>query len=291
MMAKKPTYKELEQRIKELEKETDERKRLEKDLRESKHYHRSLLNNMHEDILIIDRDYRITDVNRTFLVTSGRTREEVIGRHCYEISHGYNEPCEKHGEECILSKVFATKKPHTFSHQHRHAEGWKVWVDILMSPLMDEEGKVTHVIEAMRDMTDLIKAGRALEHSEEKYRHLVESTQDWVWSIDKEGRITFSNGAIKHLLGYEVQEIEGTSSFLPMHPDDRERFQKLYHRAVEQKHGWKNAVIRWLHQDGTVRLFESNAEPIQDSEGHLIGYTGIDRDITENKRTEKVFRQ
>jgi PAS domain S-box-containing protein len=73
--------------------------------------------------------------------------------------------------------------------------------------------------------------------------------------------------------------------------DDRERFQKLYHTAVEQKHGWKNAVIRWLHKDGTVRLFESNAQPIQDSEGHLIGYTGIDRDITENKRTEKVFRQ
>ncbi len=118
MMAKKPTYKELEQRIKELEKETDERKRLEKDLRESKHYYRSLLNNMHEDILIIDRDYRITDVNRTFLITSGRAREEVIGRHCYEIFHGYKKPCEAHGEICLLPQVFKTGEHRNCRHDY-----------------------------------------------------------------------------------------------------------------------------------------------------------------------------
>ena len=283
-MAKKQSYEELLEKVKKLEKETNECKRIENELRRSKHYYRSILNNMHEDIMIIDRDYRITEVNRTFLITLGRTREEVVGRYCYEVSHGYNSPCENRGEECMLLKVFASGKPSNFCHQHIHAGGWKVWVDILMSPLKDENGKVTHVIEAMRDMSDLIKAGRALRDSEEKYRYLVESTRDWVWSINKEGYTTFSNGAIKHLLGYEVHEIKGTSSFSLMHPDDRKRFQKHYHKVVEQKRGWKNAVIRWLHKDGTARLFESNAQPILNDEGYLIGFNGIDRDITDSKR-------
>jgi PAS domain S-box-containing protein len=287
-MAKKQSNEELLQKIKNLEKEANERKRVEKELLERNHYLSSLLNHMYVDILIVDRDYRITDVNKAFLTTSGRTREEVIGRHCYEISHGYDEPCENHGEECLLRKVFATGEPSSNIHQHLHTEGWKVWVSILMSPFKNEKGEVTHVIEAMRDISDLVKSGKTLRDSEEKYKHLVEATRDWVWSIDKEGRITFSNEAIKHLLGYEVREIEGVSSFLPMHPDDRKRFQKLYHRAVEQKRGWKNAVIRWLHKDGTARLFESNAQPILDGEGHLIGFNGIDRDITESKRAEIV---
>ena len=99
-MAKNPSYEELKYIVKELEKESDERKLVGKELRESKHYYRSLLNHIHEDILVIDRDYRITDVNKTFLITTGRTREEVIGRHCYAISHDYNSPCEEHEEQC-----------------------------------------------------------------------------------------------------------------------------------------------------------------------------------------------
>jgi PAS domain S-box-containing protein len=287
-MARKLSNDELLQKINNLEKEATELKRVKKELRESKHYYRSLVNHIHEDILVIDRDYRIIDANKTFLRTTGRSREQVIGRYCYEISHGYNAPCEERGEDCVLRKVFATGKPHKTSHQHIHAEGWKVWVDILMSPLMDDKGKVTHVIEAMREVTDLVKVGRALKDSEEKYRYLVENTRDWVWSINKEGQITYSNDATKLLLGYEVYEIKGISSFSPMHPDDRDRIQKLYHIAVEKKRGWKNAVIRWNHKNGTVRLFESNARPILDSEGHLIGFNGIDRDITESKRAEIV---
>ena len=117
-----------------------ERKLAEEAIKESEHYYRSLLHSMHEDILVVDRDYRITDVNRTFLVTSGREREEVLGRHCYEVSHGYNEPCEKYGEECLLPEVFETGKPGSCRHQHTHVDGSKVWVDVLLSPLTDRGG-------------------------------------------------------------------------------------------------------------------------------------------------------
>lgn len=58
------------------------------ELRKSERYFHSILQNIHEDILVIDRDYKITDVNKTFLDTAGREREDVIGHHCYEISHG-----------------------------------------------------------------------------------------------------------------------------------------------------------------------------------------------------------
>lgn len=264
-----------------------QRKIASKSLRESERYFRSILNSIHEDILVIDRDFRITDVNKKFLVTAGRKREEVIGRYCYEISHGYDEPCEKHGEDCMLMKVFKTGKAFVFCHQHLHSEGWKAWVDILISPLKNDEGKVTHVIEAVRDVTDLVKSGIALRESEEKYRRIVESTPDWIWSIDTEGRVTYTNEAVKNLLGYEVHEILGKPSFPAMHPEDSKRFQKLFRDKVEQKRGWKNQTVCWFHKDGNIRYFESSAQPILDDEDQLIGFTGIDRDVTARKRAKK----
>ncbi len=276
---------ELQKKVAELEKEKEQYINENGEaLKKSEHYYRSLIDNIHENIVVIDRDYLITDVNRTFLISYGRKREEVIGRHCYEISHGFNEPCEEHGEDCKLRKVFKTGKAHTCTHQHMHSDGWKTWVDILVSPFKDKKGETTHVIEAVRDVSALVKAGRSLRESEERYRQIVDSALDWVWSIDVKGKITFTNEAVKHLLGYDVEEILGSSSFLLMYPSDREHFQNLYHRSVEQKKGWSNSVIRWCHRDGTVLFFESSAQPIIDSEGQLVGFIGIDRDVTRRKK-------
>ncbi len=138
-------------------------------------------------------------------------------------------------------------------------------------------------------MTDLVNAGKALRESEDKYRQLVESALDWVWSIDIEGRVTFTNESIRHLLGYEIQEIVGSSAFLRMHPEDRKRFKELFQQSVEQKRGWKNASICWIHKDGTFRFLESTAQAILDTEERLIGFIGIDRDITKRRQAVEVL--
>jgi PAS domain S-box-containing protein len=158
--------------------------------------------------------------------------------------------------------------------------------------LLDELVKLRRrVAELEKCEVERKRAEEALPESEEKYRSLVESTVDWIWTIDVEGRVIFSNDAVKDLLGHEVHEILGLSSFAPMHPEDRERQQELYRRCVEQRRGWKNAVIRWLHKDGSVRFFESSAWPALDAEGDLLGFSGIDRDITERKRGEQEARR
>jgi PAS domain S-box-containing protein len=156
----------MRQRLGELESsEAEHRKVVDKLLRD-KLYYESLLYNMHEDIMIIDRDYRITDVTKAFLVTTGHKREEVIGRHCYEVSHGYDEPCENRGEQCLLLQVFETGRPSSCRHRHVHADGSKVWVDLLLSPARDDKGKVTHVIETIRDVTELVNAEKAVYRSQ-----------------------------------------------------------------------------------------------------------------------------
>jgi PAS domain S-box-containing protein len=140
-------------------------------------------------------------------------------------------------------------------------------------------------------MTDYKQSERELRKSEQKYRLLVEFTPDWVWICDEEGRQTFSNKAVKRILGFEVQEIMGTSVFSLMHPEDRKRVEKWFQNAKEQKRGWKGSVVRWQHKDNSIRFLETIAEPIFDAKGNLTGFTGIDRDVTARKQSQEALQK
>jgi len=135
-------------------------------------YYRSILTHMHEDIFVIDREYNIVDINKHHLKTLDYSYDEVIGHKCYEISHRLDKPCHQMGEVCALQHVFETGRSQNVQHVHRQKDGSAVHVDILFSPLKTEEGEVTHVIKAMRDVSDLMAAHVQLQSSEERYRNL-----------------------------------------------------------------------------------------------------------------------
>ena len=94
------------------------RYRAEKSLSEKERYYRSILNGINEDILVIDQYYRVTDANDQFLKTVGKSREEILGRSCYEVAHDYHAPCHTEGILCALPSVFKTGKPATCRHVH-----------------------------------------------------------------------------------------------------------------------------------------------------------------------------
>ncbi len=122
------------------------------------------------------------------------------------------------------------------------------------------------------------------------YEQIVETSPDWIWSINLQGEHTYSNPAIKPLMGYELDEVVGSSSFPIMHPGDAEWIQDMLGECVAQKKGWSQLAIRWLHKDGTVKVFESSAQPLLNEEGDVIGFAGIDRDITSQKESEKLLQ-
>lgn len=184
----------------------------EKKLLKSESYYRSLLHYMHEGILVIDPDYVITDVNKKFLEETGYKREEVVGRNCYKISHGYDGPCRKFGEVCQLETVIGTSEPRQCRHEHLRADGSKEWVDILISPLKDENGNVTHVIQSIRDVSDQIAVEKALLESEFRYLSLFQSSQEAIFLVNGDV-ITDCNPATERLFECELNEIIGNSIF------------------------------------------------------------------------------
>jgi PAS domain S-box-containing protein len=127
----------------------------------------------------------------------------------------------------------------------------------------------------------------ALRESEEKYRTFVETSSDWIWELDAAGRHTFSNGRVREILGIEPEELSRTGLPALVHPDDLARATELLGAGLASGNGWHGAVLRWRHRDGTWRWIESSAVAVRDARGAVVGFRGVDRDVTERRRLEE----
>ncbi len=130
------------------------------------------------------------------------------------------------------------------------------------------------------------KVERQLMRSEDRFRSLVENTSDWVWEVDAEGVYTYVSPKVRELLGWEPHEVQGRSAFDLMPPDERERMRKEFEAHAEQRAQLRGLVNRLQHRDGHEVWVETNGVPLLDAGGALVGYRGIDRDISERKLAE-----
>ncbi len=132
---------------------------------------------------------------------------------------------------------------------------------------------------------------RALRDSEERFRTIVESTEDWVWEMDRQGRLTYSNASVENLLGYPPEQLIGRNVLDLLDPGDRTDAESTLRGLADNAIGWRNRRLRWLHRNGSVRLLESTARPLLDGNGAVIGSRGIDRDVTLRTQQEAKIRQ
>src|ERR671919_1966083 len=130
----------------------------------------------------------------------------------------------------------------------------------------------------------------ALAKIEARYRSIAETTTEWMWACDVEGRHTYSNPAVFPILGYRPDELVGGDAFELMHPDDRQSVILGFRACVHKKEGWSGLLIRWRHRDGSYRYLESNGIPIVSATGELEGFRGSDRDVTERVEAEEKLR-
>ena len=118
-----------------------------------KNFLETILNGIKDQMMVIDLDYRIVEVNRALLEMVGLRREEVVGKHCYEVSHHLQQPCSTPDHPCPLKDAVATGKAASTTHVHYDKDGREHYIHVVCHPIFDENGKVIRVIDLSRDIT------------------------------------------------------------------------------------------------------------------------------------------
>ncbi|GEM_PF-758710 len=129
-------------------------------------------------------------------------------------------------------------------------------------------------------------ANDALRHSEQRFRALVETTSDWFWEVDAMGRYTAAGPQVQALLGYSPEEVLGITPFDLMPPDEAARVRDIFLEAVAARRPLVAIENTNLHKNGALVVLETSGVPVFGPGGELLGYRGMDRDITDRKRQE-----
>ena len=274
---------------KEISKKTfKEREKFESALLESERRYKSLVESTSDWIWEIDQNGFYTYSSPKIKNLLGYEPYEIIGLSPFDLMP------EEEAERIrgIFNKILKAHKPfNTIENINRCKNGKTIILETSGIPIFDKRRNFIGYRGIDRDISERKKAEEALQISEEKYRSVVETTNEWIWEIDLTGKHTYSNSVVETILGYKPEDLIGKESFELIHEDDLGNVEKTFQNCIEEKKGWRDFIIRWKHKDGSYRYLESNSIPIFDQKNRLLGFRGADRNITERKKMENILRE
>ena len=164
--------------------------------------------------------------------------------------------------------------------------------DYLLKDRMARLGQTVVMALVQRELRETKrKTEQALRESEEKYRLLIENSHDIIYALTPEGTFTFVSPGWTALLGHEVTQVIGNPFQQFVHPEDIAVCRTFLRAVIETGQRQTGVEYRVLHIDGTWHWHSSNAIPLRDKTGMVVGIQGSARDITEGKRAEEALHK
>ena len=236
-------------------------------------------------------DRRMQWSNSTFRSMFGYNAEEIVNVST-RLLYPSREEYEQFGRECYS----ALGRGETFVQTRLMKCKDGTLLDVEMYGMsVDPQNATSDSIWVFTDVSaqkkmesDLRQARRKSESANEILQSIIENISDWAWSIDSDGRYTHCSPQIEKVLGYTPADVIGRTPLDFMDFEEAERVKSLMSdirrnktRIIDLEH-WK------IRKDGRKVLLRKNGVPIFDESGALLGYQGIEKDITEGRL---IFRR
>ncbi len=263
-------------------------KQIEEKLRYEEQRFRAFVENSSDIITLVNLEGIVTYVNPALEKVLGFKPEERIGANGFELVHP--------DDIKFLADAFNTLSTDTNapviegSVRLCHKDGsWRT-LEGVGSNLINN-----NVVEAIvinyRDITDRKQSEESLRQSEEKYRTILKEIQEGYFEVDLAGNFTFFNNSLSRLLGYSQEELMGMS----YHQYTDKEYSKELFQAFNEVYntGKPTEGVDWqvIRKDGTKRYAEASVSLRVDSSGKPIGFRGIARDVTEQRKVEESLKK
>lgn len=134
----------------------------EESLKDLKEIALTALDNIAEGILVLSRELKIIFANKKIMNLTGLRESEVIGNFCYKVTHHREQPCQPPYDICPIQKILESGEPISVLHTHFDKEGNEFYAEVSAYPVKNEKGEVVQFVHIARDVTDRVKAERAL---------------------------------------------------------------------------------------------------------------------------------
>jgi PAS domain S-box-containing protein len=240
-MARKPTYEELEQRVKELEKEAVQYKQTKDALRLFSHSVDSSI----DGIAMANTEGRITYVNETFAKMFGYSRQELTGK---EIASIYSENQIPNLQKALKATMGGSWTGELIG---KKKDGELFPVAVSSSRVLDGEENVIAQMASHRDITECNQAEHDLRESEHKYKTLTENSLTGIY-IRQGEKFVFVNDRFAKIHGYKTHELLGKDYLSLIHPDHIELVRQTGLKRLKGEPAPKRYEVKRLRKDGKI---------------------------------------
>ncbi|MDI7259596.1 MAG: PAS domain S-box protein [Thermodesulfobacteriota bacterium] len=261
----------LRQRIKELERCEEDRKRTEETFLD-------LFNATEEVALLMDREGIILVANKNAARLYGLPVERLPGKSIYDLIPSDRVESSKEKVKTVLE----TRKPVRFEGKLEE----KVFENSLY-PVLVDGSDVQRIAIYVRDITERKRLQATLQLTEEKYRNIYENAMEGVFQIDPDGRFISANPSLAHIHGYDSPEdlIKSVNDIGSMYvnPDDHTRLINL----LFEQGAVQNYEAKMVRKDRSLGWISVNVRLVRGAQGKALYYEGTMMDITKRKLAEE----
>jgi PAS domain S-box-containing protein len=234
----------------------------------------------------IGLDGRFIEVNDRLCQITGYSRQEMLGMTPGDLTHPDDR---QHEEEVLSAYLQGLTGDYQAEKRYVRKDGRIIWVQVTAALIRDSQGKAYRSAGIIQDITERKQAEEALKESEERYREIVETTDEGVATHEPDGTITYVNRRMADMLGYSREEIIGRSS--TDFADNEERKVVVRARKSLKEQGSFSKERKLRRKDGSILWTLVNATPRRDCAGNFLGYMAMHTDITERKAAEEKLRK
>jgi PAS domain S-box-containing protein len=232
--------------------------------------------------LILDPDHRIFMVNRAALRMTGFAEDDLIGKYCYEIFH----PGSEIPDSCPLKKI---RESAELQAAETTIEVFSRSFQVACTRIAGHSGRLEKFLHVATDIKERDNAVSALKRSQQQYRNLFNESRDAVYFTSREGRVIDGNRAFFDLFGYTREEMLETLHVSELYAEPKKR--AVFQKDIEATETVRDYPVKFLGKGGEKMDCLLTATVRKSDDGNVLGYQGIVRDITRQKKVEAALRE
>jgi len=288
MMDKKSTYEDMEKRIKTLEKDLDNYRKKNNELKDYHTKYNTIIKNANEAILVI-QEGKLKLVNDIAAEIAGFSQKETLNRSFLEWVHPDDQEivAENH-----LKRLKGEKVPDDYDVRVIDKNRKVRWMNI--RPVAIEWEGQPAVLVFMTDISRRKQSEEEIRVSEAKYRAILDGIEDGYYELDLTGKFIFVSDNLCEIVKFSREELLGKDNREFNTPETAKKMFNIFNKVYRTGKSVNLKSFRFFtkEKDGIRKMdLELSVSLMKDSHGTPVGFRGIVRDVSKRIKAEKLLKE